>query len=217
MLAKEERNRKTKTNGKKNNCEECFSFFQTDEGMESDEQWSSSSSSSSPERYGDSLPARIGCLVLSVGYIGLAIFPFVNVVRMAILAARKRREERATLMPREYANESYSPVCYQLHTIVDSMLMETNTRNRHQRHGFAGSTFFCFSRQQHAQHTSFSRGWCHGNHQAKKTRGSCYGRRRFFGLRHRVCSAVTLSSWENGWAFFARFHHKATLQAHASQ
>lgn len=82
--------------------------------MESDEEWSSTSSSLTSEENGDSLPARIGCLVLSVGYAGLAIFPFVNVVRMAILASRKRREERATLMPREYANESHSPVCSQL-------------------------------------------------------------------------------------------------------
>lgn len=77
--------------------------------MENEEFFSSSLSSS--EGDADSLPARIGCLVLSMGYVGLAVFPFVNVLRMAILSARKRREERATLMPREYANESYSPVC----------------------------------------------------------------------------------------------------------
>ena len=47
---------------------------------------------------------RTVLLILGACYLVFAIFPFVSVIRMAYEAYRQRREERATLLPREYSS-----------------------------------------------------------------------------------------------------------------
>lgn len=115
---------------------------------------------------------------------------------------------RITKAPRGTSNPHAARICERVSfsslqpaippPLKNRSFIQIHTMHRLQRLGFAGSTFFCFSRQQHARHTSFSRESCHGSLRERMTHGFCYGRRHYYGLQRHVFSAATLLCWENG-------------------